>query len=253
MTDIERESPWRHLRNFTPARIGLGRTGGSLLTSELLKFKLDHARAKDAIDYELDFKKLREAVGSYFSDALELKTKATDRSMYLQRPDLGRSLDEYSANVLKEYPSVHKDICIVAADGLSPLALELQFAPLMKTLVPRLHDEGLACTPLCLVKQGRVAIGDEIGYMLRATLVVVCIGERPGLSSPDSLGVYLTYQPKPGRTDESRNCVSNIRAGGLHLDIATHTIFHLVQKAFRLKISGVQLKDESDPRMLATE
>jgi ethanolamine ammonia-lyase small subunit len=217
------------LRQFTPARVGVGRSGHSLPTAELLRFQLDHARARDAVYDALD-------PASLARPHTLLHSAAPDRRTYLRRPDLGRRLDDASRAQLTpgEY-----DVAIVIADGLSAPAVHHHAAPLLDALLPLLHDWRLA--PLSVVLQGRVAVGDEIGELLGAQQVAVLIGERPGLTSPDSLGVYLTYGPRPGLTDAERNCISNIRTEGLSYAAAARHLHFLMQEARTRKLTGVAL------------
>jgi ethanolamine ammonia-lyase small subunit len=221
------------LRSFTPARVGLGRTGHSLPTAELLQFQLDHARARDAVYQELD-------ASSLGVEHLLLHSAAPDRATYLRRPDLGRVLDEKSRALLERG---NFDAAIVIADGLSATAVHRHAVPLLEALMPRLADWKLA--PLVVALEGRVAIGDDIGARLGARQVVVLIGERPGLSSPDSLGIYLTWDPRPGRTDAERNCISNVRTEGVGYDLAAHKLYFLMSEARVRKLSGVGLKENA--------
>jgi ethanolamine ammonia-lyase small subunit len=220
------------LRSFTPARVAIGRTGNSLPTAELLRFELDHARARDAVYREL-------APGWPPLPHIALQSAAPDRSTYLRRPDLGRRLSEESKTRLSHGDY---DTAIIIADGLSALAVERHALPLLEQLQALLPREDWRLAPLTVVAQGRVAVGDEIGERLGARSVVVLIGERPGLTSPDSLGVYFTWNPRPGRTDAQRNCVSNIRAEGLGYGPAARLIHLLLNEARRQKLSGVQLR-----------
>jgi len=215
------------LRSFTPARVGLGRTGHSLPAAEVLRFRLDHARARDAVHEPLD-------PASLGISHLLLHSAAPDRATYLRRPDLGRRL---AADVRIERGDY--DAAIVIADGLSAPAVHHHAPPLLAALLPKLAEWKLA--PTSVVLQGRVAIGDEIGERLGARIVVMLIGERPGLTSPDSLGVYLTWDPRPGRTDAERNCVSNVRTEGLSYGAAAETIFMLMNAARGRRLSGVGL------------
>ncbi len=217
------------LRSFTPARVALGRTGHSLPTAELLRFRLDHARARDAVYQPLDPQSL--GVPHRL-----LTSAAPDRATYLQRPDLGRQLSRESREKLTKGDY---DAAIAIADGLSAPAVHHHAVPLLEALRPYLADWRLA--PLSVVLQGRVAIGDEIGELLGAKLVVMLIGERPGLSSPDSLGVYLTWDPRPGRTDAERNCISNIRAEGIGYEVAARQLSFLMQQSRLRRISGIHL------------
>jgi ethanolamine ammonia-lyase small subunit len=223
------------LRSFTPARVALGRTGHSLPTAELLRFRLDHARARDAVYQPLD----PPSLGVPYQ---LLTSAAPDRATYLQRPDLGRQLSRESREKLVKGGQLVKgdyDAAIVIADGLSAPAVHHHAAPLLEALRPYLADWRLA--PLSVVLQGRVAIGDEIGELLGARLVVMLIGERPGLSSPDSLGAYLTWDPRPGRTDAERNCISNIRTEGIAYQVAARQLGFLMQQARLRRISGIHL------------
>jgi len=231
------------LKEFTAARIGLGRAGASIPLKQSLAFNLAHAHARDAVYSELDQDKLLDKLKEFDLPVLQLHSKAAYREQYLQRPDLGRQLDDGSATLLAEYSSA-SDIVIVIADGLSATAVNHNAVNLLKILVPQLLAAGFKIAPICLVKQGRVAIADNIGSQLKAGLSIIFIGERPGLSAADSMGAYLTFGPKPGLTDESRNCISNIRTHGLSVKQASKKIFYLVQEAFRRKISGVGLKDD---------
>ncbi len=222
------------LRSFTAARVGLQRQGSSLSTSELLRFDLDHARARDAVHLELD-------PTSLGFDHILVRSEAKDRRTYLLRPDLGRRLQ----NKLQPEPC---DAAIIVADGLSALAVHRHANELLTRLLPLLDSWKLA--PLIVATQARVAIGDDIGEQLGAELALVLIGERPGLTSPDSLGAYLTYNPKTGRNDAERNCVSNIRPEGLSYDAAAHLIHFLMTESRARKISGVTLKSDATPHPL---
>jgi ethanolamine ammonia-lyase small subunit len=223
------------LRSFTPARVGLGRTGHSLPTAELLRFQLDHARARDAVYEPLD------PAGLGLPHIL-LRSAAADRATYLRRPDLGRTL---SAESRERIEKGSYDAAIVLVDGLSARAIHRHAAPLMAELAPRLAEEGWRLAPLTVAIEGRVAIGDEIGERLGARLVTVWIGERPGLSSPDSLGIYLTWDPRPGRTDAERNCISNIRTEGISYAVAAHKLHFLMREARARKLTGVGLKEDA--------
>jgi ethanolamine ammonia-lyase small subunit len=238
------------LRALTPARVGLGRTGVSLETRDLLDFQRAHAMARDAVHARLE----TAAVAAALKDAsggevLRLRSAAVDRATYLQRPDLGRKLDEASRSLLADSARVSGwELVVVVVDGLSALAVERHAAALMKELMPRL--DGWKLAPVCVVEQGRVAIGDEIGQTLGAEMAVVLIGERPGLSSPDSLGAYVTWQPRVGRTDAERNCISNIRAGGIRAEGLSYAqaaaqLADTLAEARRLRLTGVTLKIET--------
>lgn len=239
------DDPWAFLKAHTPARIAQGRTGRSLPTSALLSFQLDHARARDAVHSTLDTALLLQQLGEIHSTSIEVNSQAVDRQLYLQRPDLGRKLSEASRKMLQNLDDhTGYDLCIVVADGLSALAVNRYALPVVAGLIKQAMALNWSIAPVCVVEQGRVAIGDEIAHGLRADLLVVLIGERPGLSSPDSMGAYLTYRPRPGLTDESRNCVSNIRPEGLSTAFAIQKITYLLAEMKRRQLSGVSLKDD---------
>jgi ethanolamine ammonia-lyase small subunit len=226
------------LRSYTPARLGLERTGVSLATRPLLDFQLAHARARDAVHAAIDVRMLCDELRRSGLPSLALESKARDRSTYLRRPDLGRTLSKDSAALLTpgEY-----DVVFVIADGLSALAVERHALRLMREILSLIGGWRLA--PVCVVEQGRVAIGDAIGEALRAPLAVVLIGERPGLSSPDSLGVYITWEPRRGRKDSERNCISNVREEGLGYTAAANRLHYYMQESSRLHMTGLGLKD----------
>jgi ethanolamine ammonia-lyase small subunit len=235
--------PWAELKAFTAARIALGRTGSGEPLQAMLQFRLAHAHARDAVYAVLDHQTLLQELHALQQAVFLLHTLAGNRNEYLQYPDRGRRLNEQSVAQLKEFNSTGYDLCLVLADGLSATAINNHAIPVVKLLMPLFDKAGLSVAPVCIVQEGRVAIGDETGSLLKAKLVAVLIGERPGLSSPDSLGVYLTYQPAPGLTDESRNCISNIRPEGLNYTAAAEKVFYLINESLRLQISGVGLKD----------
>ncbi len=238
-TDLVVGNPWQALRQFTDARIALGRAGVSLPTSAQLAFQLAHAQARDAVHLALDAPRLAQDIGQ---PCLLLHSAAADRITYLQRPDLGRQLDAASRALLQ--PGQH-DLAFVIADGLSAQAIMQNAAPLLALVLARVAAEHWSVAPLCIVEQGRVAIGDEIAERLGAQMVVVLIGERPGLSAPDSMGLYLTWQARTGLTDASRNCISNVRPAGLRYAEAADKLHYLLAEAFRRRLSGVALKDET--------
>jgi ethanolamine ammonia-lyase small subunit len=236
------------LREFTPARVGLSRTGTSLQTREVLGFQLAHARARDAVHARLESGNLAAAIGSIVqpTPVIRLHSAVPDRAAYLQRPDLGRTLDECSRQVLaqlvrEQVEPVGRDLVLVVADGLSALAVERHVPGLLAELLPRLADFQIA--PICIVEQGRVAVGDEVGCLLGAELSLILIGERPGLSSPDSLGAYITWHPRPGRTDAERNCISNIRSEGLGYRDAAGQILRCLTVARRHQLTGTALAE----------
>lgn len=252
------ENPWQSLKQFTSARIALGRAGTSIPTHELLAFQLDHARAIDAVHQALDVEQLQKQLAEsqpMRNAASQLpvvvSSQARDRMEYLQRPDLGRQLSEpcwqqlveMQANSQAEY-----DLAIVVADGLSASAIQSHAVPLIEKLVTKLASDEhhhWAIAPVTIVTQGRVAVGDDIGECLKAKITMILIGERPGLTSPDSMGIYITWAPKRGAKESSRNCISNIRPEGLGYEEASHKAYYLLSESIRLKISGIDLKDRS--------
>jgi ethanolamine ammonia-lyase small subunit len=221
-----------------------------LTTEDVLRFQLAHAEARDAVHVPLDGDALAARIAALACDVVRVATPATGRDVYLRRPDLGRLLEPESAERLESVRRGDFDIAIVVADGLSSRAITNHAVPLLSRLIPKFADKGLSRAPVVIAEGARVALGDEIAARLGARLVLVLIGERPGLSSPDSLGAYLTYAPRSGLTDAERNCVSNIRPGGLDVEAASSKIAWLVEKAFALGISGVLLKDESSTESL---
>ena len=249
---------WSKLRGATSARIALGRAGGSLPTREWLAFKAAHAAARDAVHNEFDADALAAQISALGAPAVVVDTLAGDRLTYLQRPDLGRRLSEASRRRLVDLTpqGAPLDLSIAVSDGLSALAAARQAPPLLAELLPRLTTGQWRLGPVVVARFGRVALEDEIGQVQGAGLALMLIGERPGLGSPDSLGAYLVFGPRPGNTDVHRNCVSNIRPDGLPLAAAAETIWYLLAEALRRRISGVSLKDlralpagDSTPRL----
>jgi ethanolamine ammonia-lyase small subunit len=237
--------PWAGLKAFTAARIALGRTGTAEPLQAMLQFRLAHAHARDAVHQALDQQVLLHELQALQQPVFLLQTQAGNRHEYLQYPHRGRRLHAASVNELTAFNSPGYDVCLVIADGLSATAIHRHAIPVLTLLLPLFEKAGLSVAPVCLVQQGRVAIGDETGSLLQARLVAVLIGERPGLTSPDSMGVYLTYHPTAGLTDESRNCISNIRPEGLGYAAAAEKIAFLINESLRLQLSGVKLKDGS--------
>lgn len=242
--------PWEQLRAYTSARIALGRVGASLPTTEVLRLGLAHAQARDAVHHPLDIDALHAALAPAGFRLLRVNSQAPDRASYLLRPDLGRRLTAASRALLEQQAPA-KELVVVIADGLSAIAVERHAPALLREFRARFSAdwEGV---PVVLAEQGRVALGDDIGAALGARLVIVLIGERPGLSAPDSLGVYLTFAPRIGRMDSERNCISNIHAAGLAYGLAADRLSHLAREALRLQQSGVALKDNSDTGLLPT-
>lgn len=261
---------WSDLRNATPARIGLGRAGTALPTAAQLDFQLAHARARDAVHATLDTGRILAALRALGLEALPLRSQAADRLTYLRRPDLGRKLSAESRELLSRRtresgnraapdlsgasdvtvalaPSLHRGdekgegqtIAFVIADGLSATAVNAHAVPLIAAALPALS--GHKVPPIAIVDGGRVAIGDEIGGLFGADLVAVLIGERPGLSAADSLGLYLTWAPAPGTVDAARNCISNIRPAGLPIPDAAEAFASLTASARRYRATGVAL------------
>lgn len=246
---------WTRLRRLTPARLALGRSGGSLPTRAVLDFSLDHALAQDAVHVAFDASGLAQTLREQGPqhDILELESAAPDRGTYLQRPDLGRQLSRASREKLKQLVSAGPtpDLAIVVSDGLSALAAQRQVPPLCVALLARLHARSFIVAPICVVRHARVALMDEVGEKLRARLALILLGERPGLGTPDSLGAYFTFGPKPGRTDADRNCIPNIRAEGLSPERAAEKLAALLTIARTRQLSGVGLK-EDDATLEAT-
>jgi ethanolamine ammonia-lyase small subunit len=249
-------NPWLELRRLTPARIALGRTGTSMPTRAQLDFQYAHAQARDAVHLPFDHGALRSQLSERGHASLLLHSAAIDRNSYLQRPDLGRKLSDASAQVLRDHASANPggvDLVIVVADGLSALAVHRHTLPFLARLEDQVHAENWSVAPIVLVEQGRVAVADEVGELLGAKMTVILIGERPGLSSPDSLGLYFTYNPKVGLTDAYRNCISNVRLEGLSYGMAAHRLLYLMREACRRQLSGVNLKDEAQVQTLESD
>jgi ethanolamine ammonia-lyase small subunit len=236
------------LRKLTPARVGLGRAGVSLPTTALLEFTLDHARARDAVHAAFDAQVLIAALGELGLEAVNVKSRAGNRGDYLRRPDLGRRLDQASQQVLVSKSGEVCQLALVIGDGLSPTAVHAHAIELVGSLLPQLAANEIKLAGVAVATGARVALGDEIGAILGARMVVMLIGERPGLSAPDSLGAYLTFAPRVGRTDAERNCVSNIRRAGLNYDEAAYKIAWLIRQGLAREVTGVALKDESGDR-----
>jgi ethanolamine ammonia-lyase small subunit len=244
------------LRDLTPARVSLHTTGDSIATRELLKFQLAHAQARDAVHASLHLPSFAQRLAAELPvlagaqlSILQLRTRAPDRTAYLRDPGLGRTLHAESAALLDPTPC---DLAITIADGLSALAIERNAIPLLAYLLPRLLADRWTLAPLTLVQQGRVAISDAIGSRLGARSSLILIGERPGLSSPDSMGAYITWSPHPSRTDADRNCLSNIRTGGLSPEAAAARLMWYLQTARTSQRTGTALKEGSTPANLPT-
>ena len=244
-------NPWAQWRAATPARLALGRAGAGMPTDETLRFGWAHAMARDAIHAALDVDVLDAALRADQWDVNRVRSRAPDRTTYLRRPDLGRQLDaEDAAHLRDDRPVGGCDLCLVIGDGLSSLAVACHAVPLLAALRPQLPP-GTRLSPVFIATQARVALADELGEAVGAALSVMLIGERPGLSSPDSLGIYLTHSPRRGRHDAERNCISNVRPEGLSYAQAAFKLAWLVRESLRRGLSGVGLKDESDLAVLA--
>ncbi|QNA43058.1 ethanolamine ammonia-lyase subunit EutC [Lacibacter sediminis] len=236
------EDAWHPLKQFTAARIALGRTGNAIPLKELLKFRLAHAHARDAVYARLHSQELVQQLQQFNLPVYSLHSKAKDRNEYLLHPDLGRQLNDASVQLLQNR-SASFDIVLILADGLSATAVNHHAVPLLQLLIPLLQESNFSIA-ITTAQQARVAVGDTTGSLMHAKLSLVLIGERPGLSAADSMGAYLTYNPTVGLTDESRNCISNIRPEGMDYAKAAAKIHYLITASFRLQYSGVLLKDE---------
>ncbi|MGX9416687.1 ethanolamine ammonia-lyase subunit EutC [Vibrio sp. WJH972] len=260
------QDPWDRLRQFTDARIGLGRVGTSIPTHELLKFQLSHAQAMDAVHVPLDSDALIKSFEQSDSirtllPAFMLQSCANNRMEYLQRPDFGRQLNDASLFRLQNFQNEQSndeqyDLAIVIADGLSSYAIAHHAQHFIEALLNQLRcDENKEwnIAPISIVEQARVAVGDDVGEALKAKEVLLLVGERPGLSSPDSMGLYLTWNPKRGTEDSLRNCISNVRPQGLNYLAAAHKCFYLLSESHQRKLTGVELKDRSDDIQLESQ
>ena len=246
MSDLTRPDPWQELKQFTAARIAVGRTGASQPTDAVLAFGVAHAQARDAVHLPFEVESLRQQLEALDFTTLTVHSAADNRASYLRRPDLGRSLSDASAAELAGAAGKGAEIVFMVGDGLSSKAMHRHALPFLVEARSHLEQAGFSLGPVVLAQQARVALGDGIGELLQAKIVVVLIGERPGLSSPDSMGLYLTWQPRIGRMDSERNCISNIRPEGLPYAEAVRKLEWLIRQACRLQLTGVGLKDESD-------
>jgi ethanolamine ammonia-lyase small subunit len=248
--DTADQEAWADLRRFTAARIGLARSGASLATGPMLELRLAHARARDAVHAPLDEERLRTELAALGLPVLTVASAVQDRPQYLMRPDLGRQLAADSRAILANHAGCGHDVALVVTDGLSARAIERHAGPLLAGLLPQLRSDSWRVAPLTIVHQGRVAIGDVVAQLLGARMVVVLIGERPGLSAPDSMGAYLTWQPGPHSTDANRNCISNIRPQGIDPSSAAGKVMRLLRAMRARQISGVTLKDETEHSLI---
>jgi ethanolamine ammonia-lyase small subunit len=238
--------PWMNLARWTPARIALGRAGASLPTREVLGLALAHARARDAVHAPFDAAAVASQCTDLGLDTLQVASAAIERDLYLRRPDQGRRLSVASREGMEKRTAKPADLALMICDGLSAAAVHAHAGPLLAAFLPYVAQLQLSLAPVVIARGARVALGDEVGTLLKVRAVAVMIGERPGLSSPDSLGVYLTFAPGPGRSDAERNCISNIRTEGLDYPQAAFKLAWLVREAFARSLTGVNLKDESD-------
>jgi ethanolamine ammonia-lyase small subunit len=240
---IDEPDAWAPLRALTAARIGLARTGASLATQPLLDFRLAHARARDAVHAALDEQRLLAELRALGLPAIMVSSAVKDRAQYLLRPDLGRVLAISDEPQLASHGQTRHDVAFVITDGLSARAVQAHAQPLLAQVLPALDGAGWRIAPLALVRLGRVAIGDSVARALAADSVCVLIGERPGLTAPDSMGAYLTWQPGPHTVDAERNCISNIRPQGIGYIDAAATLVQLLKAMRTQRLSGVALKD----------
>ncbi|TAH27302.1 MAG: ethanolamine ammonia-lyase subunit EutC [Cytophagales bacterium] len=239
------------LRNYNDARIDLGLAGISIPTKEMLKFNVDLALAKDAVHTELNFEEIANNLSKMGFNPLLLASEASSKEEYLQRPDLGRKLSATSTDLISKLAIEKADIGFVVCDGLAANAIATNAVSFIQLVTEKLQTSNYTFSRLSLVKYGRVAIGDPIGSLLGSKIVIVLIGERPGLSATDSMGVYFTYKPELGKTDHQRNCISNIRPKGLPIEYAADKLCYLIHESFRLKLSGVDLKDNFESMRLS--
>lgn len=242
----EQKNTAESLRQLTPARVASDTIGVSLKTHEVMRFREDFASTKDALAHALPIEYIKKELDELSLEHLTLNSKINNREEYLLRPDLGRLLSDESIQLLNKSSSLQTDLCICVTDGLSAKAVEQQFLSVLRNLIPKLHEANIKITPICIIENGRVAISDQIGNLLNAKLSVIFLGERPGLSSPESMGIYLTYGPKEGNTDANRNCISNIWSKGLNHDEAANTLFYLISTSLKMQMSGVLLKDNNN-------
>jgi ethanolamine ammonia-lyase small subunit len=247
-TPVTLPSSLERLRELTPARVALGRAGASLPTRALLQFSLDHARARDAVHADFDVQGLTQGLADLGLGVTCVSSRARERKSYLARPDLGRVLDTDSERRLARLGGTGRRLVVVVGDGLSPTAVNAHAVALLVRLLPLLAADAIEIGHAVVAGGARVALGDQIGAILDARMIVMLIGERPGLSAADSLGAYLTFDPRVGTTDEKRNCVSNIHGAGLGYDEAAHRIGWLIREGLARELTGVALKDESGGR-----
>ncbi|QHH97431.1 ethanolamine ammonia-lyase subunit EutC [Acinetobacter dispersus] len=240
------QDQWETLKQFTDARIAIGRAGCSIPTHALLDFQLSHAQAKDAVFQSLNVELLTEQLQQLGLNPIHVQSQAENKELYLKRPDLGRLLSTASIQQLQQMQkdSQAYDVCIVIGDGLSARAIEENALPFIQALIQPFAEQQWSLAPIAIATDSRVALGDQIAEIFQARMLVMLIGERPGLSSPDSMGLYYTWEAQSGCLDSQRNCISNIRPAGLSIPIATQRLLALMHNSKRLGLSGVDLKDE---------
>jgi len=241
--------PWSTFRALTPARIGLARAGASLATAPLLDFRLAHARARDAVHEAIDVARLLADLAPLGLPTLTVESAVSDHAHYLMRPDLGRQLAPGSEGILAPHAATY-DVAFLVADGLSARAVQMHASPLLAAALPMLRRAEWRIAPLVVVRHGRVAIGDAIAAVLGAASVAILIGERPGLTAPDSMGAYLTWRPGTQTTDADRNCISNIRPDGIGYADAAQKLGQMLTAMRARQLSGVRLKDDADGRAI---
>ncbi|OJU51858.1 MAG: ethanolamine ammonia-lyase [Bacteroidales bacterium 45-6] len=240
------EDNWRELKRFTDARIALGHTGASLPTKEMLKFSLSHASARDSVHMPFEKERIAGELEGLGFSTIQVNSQATNRQTYLTRPDLGRLLSASSGMLLADLPKNAHDLTVVVADGLSSKAVHRNAIPMIQHMLGYLAQLKFRLSPVVIAEQARVGLGDAVGEIIKSTFVAILIGERPGLSSPDSLSVYLTYKPHTGRLESERNCISNIRPEGLSYEKAAFKLAWLLEHASLRQCTGIELKDNSD-------
>jgi len=247
------KDPWFELRRYTQARIGQGRAGCATPTDAQLDFQLAHAMARDAVHQPWLISEFAGSLSALGHEPLVLTTQITSREQYLQRPDQGRRLDQTSRDILQSHAQTSTDIALIVSDGLSSTAVHRHGLELIQAVLNAYTNSSLSVGPICLAANARVALSDEIGALLGARLAVIIVGERPGLSAADSLGIYMTYAPSPDNTDAERNCLSNIRPPeGMSYQVAATKLAYLSQQALVRKCSGVALKDDMPSDLLET-
>lgn len=246
LSSVFEEDNWRELKQFTDARIALGHTGASLPTEEMLKFSLSHASARDSVHMPFEKEKMGEQLQELGFSTIEVHSQASSRQIYLTRPDLGRLLSASSEMLLSDLPKNNYDLTLIVADGLSSKAVHRNTIPFIKELKEYLTCLNFSLSPIVIAEQARVGLGDAVGEIIKSRFVAILIGERPGLSSPDSLSVYLTYMPYIGRLESERNCISNVRPEGLSYEKAAFKLAWLLEHASLKGCTGIELKDNSD-------